>query len=205
MKYSINIDRKDLVLAQKYEINASYKQLGAVCDSIRYMRVDSAMSILDDVAELKRPVLFRKHNKAMGSRHELKGKKGRYPQKAAKEVKKVLINAIANANVKGLDGEHMFIAHACANKTHIARRYPSKGGLSWGRGMYGSSAIMHSDLEYTKIEVALATGEEENLSKKMKAMIKRRGMIVPKMKVSINKANEQKKNKETIKKNDVKV
>ena len=43
MKYSIQIskeDRKsgDVSLAQRYDLNVSYKDLGAVCDAVRYMK-----------------------------------------------------------------------------------------------------------------------------------------------------------------------
>ena len=42
MNYSFNIKGDDFVFAQSYDINASYKDLGAVCDAIRYLRAESA-------------------------------------------------------------------------------------------------------------------------------------------------------------------
>ena len=76
----------------------------------------------------------------MGSRHELGGRKGAYPIKAAMEISKILMNAVANSRSKGLDESSLYIVHASANKTRIERRTPSKGSQSWGRGMYGLSA-----------------------------------------------------------------
>ena len=172
MRYS-----NELVLqlprAMRYDINASYKDLGAVCDAIRYKRADEALRIIDNVISMSMPIEFKKHNKHMGSRHELGGKKGAYPKKAAKEVKVVLVNAIANARNAGLGGEDMFIVHAAANKTRIERRRPSKGTLAWGRGTYGFPSPMHSDLEYAKVEIALANGDEKELSKNMRYFIKK--------------------------------
>ncbi len=172
MRYS-----NELVLqlprAMRYDINASYKDLGAVCDAIRYKRAAEALRIIDNIISMSMPIEFKKHNKHMGSRHELGGKKGAYPKKAAKEVKVVLVNAIANARNAGLGGEDMFIVHAAANKTRIERRRPSKGTLAWGRGTYGFPSPMHSDLEYAKVEIALANGDERELSKNMRYFIKK--------------------------------
>ncbi len=171
MEYSFNLKRDNFVFAQKYEINASFKDMGAVCDAIRYLKAQDALEVIDRLISMQRPILFRKHNKGMGSRSELGGKKGAYPIKAGKNVRTVVVNAIANANSRGLDGNDMYIIHACANKTHIESRQPSKGSLAWGRGMYGRSAMMHSDLEYAKVEIALAQGDEEELTANMKYFI----------------------------------
>ena len=191
MKYSFNAieDREGIVFAQRYEMNASYKDLCAVCDAIRYRRASDALKILENVAELKAPIEYRRHNKHMGARHELHGRKGKYPSKAAKEVRLALVNAIANALNNAMDGNEMVVIHASANKTHIERRYPSKGSLAWGRGMYGRSAMMHSDLEYSKVEIALAEEDNPKLTEKMKYFIgKRSRKIVKEEKTAKKKA-----------------
>ena len=177
MKYSIQIskeDRKsgDVSLAQRYDLNVSYKDLGAVCDAVRYMKASSALTFLDKAIKMEVAVAYRRHNKHMGSRHELGGKKGKYPIKASKEVRLAILNAIANAENQGnLDAENMYIIHSAANKTRIERRSPSKGSIAWGRGMYGRSAINHSDIEYAKVEIALANPEYKGISKNMKHFI----------------------------------
>ncbi len=170
--YSYNLDRSEIVFAKLYDINVSYRNLNAVCDAIRYLKATDAIEVLDNVISLEMPILFKRYNTHMGSRHELGGRKGKYPEKAAREVKKVLINAMANAGNKGLDAESMFIVHASSNKTHIEKRYPSKGSLSWGRGMYGRSSVNHSDIEYAKIEIGLSE-ESKKLSKNMSYFIKK--------------------------------
>ncbi|MGC8776880.1 MAG: 50S ribosomal protein L22 [Candidatus Micrarchaeia archaeon] len=175
MKYSFNIKNAEgVALAQRYDVNASYKDLAAVCDAVRYMNASAALSLLDKVISMEMPIPYRRHNKHMGARHELGGRKGAYPVKAAKEVKLAIINAIANANNMGLPGEDLYIVHASANKTRIERRYPSRGTLAWGRGMYGRASIMHSDLEYAKIEIGLANKDENWLTKNMKYFIKKK-------------------------------
>lgn len=172
--YSFNIGG-DFVKAQKSGVNASYKQLSIVCNAIRYTRVSKAIDTIDKVIAMQMPILFSKYNKHMGARHELHGRRGAYPIKAAKEIKVVLQNAVANAEGKGIgSAEEMFIVHASANKTQTISRQPSKGSISWGRGMYGRSAMMHSNIELAKIEIILGTGEEKELSKNMKYFIKKK-------------------------------
>ena len=171
MKYAFHLKDNTAVKAQGYDINASFKDMCSVCDAIRYKQAGDAMLILDDVSEGRMPILYRRHNKRMGSRSELGGRKGAYPMKAAGKVMKVLQNAIANANGKGEFGDEMYVVHASANKTRIERRQPSKGTLFWGRGMYGRGSIVHSDIEYAKVEIALARGDEEWLTDNMKYFI----------------------------------
>ena len=179
MEYSFNVkmDRSNMAFAYRHEINASYKDLGAVCDAVRYLRAGAALKLTEKIAKMELPVPYRRHNKHMGSRSELHGRRGAYPVKAAKEVKIAIQNAIANAANNALDGEDMVIVHACANKTHIERRSPSKGSIVWGRGMYGRSAMMHSDIEYAKIEIALAQPDDAGLTKNMKYFISRKGSL----------------------------
>lgn len=170
--YSYNLDRQDVVFAKLYDINVSYKSLNAVCNAIRYKNVNDAMRVLDQVISMEMPILYKRYSKKIGARSELGGRKGRYPQKAAKEVKKVLANAVANAGNKGLNGESMFVVHASSNKTVIVRRNPSRGSLAWGRGMYGRSSINHSDIEYAKIEIGIADVNDK-LSGNMRYFIKK--------------------------------
>lgn len=172
MAYSIDIRKEGLAKAYSKDVNASYKDLGAVCDAIRYTRADMAIALLDKVIAMQMPVPYKRYNKHMGSRHELGGAKGGYPRKAASEVKHTLVNAMANADNSGMDAGSLFVIHAVANKTRIERRYPSKGSLAWGRGMYGRSSLNHSDLEYAKIEIGLSEPDAQFLTKNMRYFIR---------------------------------
>ncbi len=198
MDYSFNLktDKQGMAFALRKDINASYKQLGAVCTAIRYMRASAALVLLDQITKMERPIEFRRHSKHMGARHELGGKKGSYPRKAAAEVRTTLVNAIANANNKMMSGEEMIIIHASANKTNIVRRQPSKGGISWGRGMYGQSAMMHSDIEYAKIEIGLADPTDKALTVNMKHFLKKKTNFSD----AIEKASKKKEPKKVEKK-----
>jgi len=132
--------------ARLESVNASYKDLSEVCGRIRNKKTKWALQFLEDAAEGICPVLFRKHNKRLGHRKELGGRKGRYPQKAAGVVLKVLKSAIANGKVKGL-GEEYTILSASANKKHTYPRIAPKG--RWAR----------SNLETSRVEIILKGGD----------------------------------------------
>ena len=171
MNFSYNGDKNKVAFAGKSDINASYKDLGAVCESIRYKSIPYALKVLNDVINEDKPIRFRKHNKGMGSRHELGGNKGRYPKRCAKIVKNILSSAVANAINKGFDETKLVVIHTSANKNDIIMRTPPKGNLSWGRGMYGYSSLRRSDLEFAKVEIGVANPEDIELSKKAKDLI----------------------------------
>ncbi|MDE1857110.1 MAG: 50S ribosomal protein L22 [Candidatus Micrarchaeota archaeon] len=190
MAYSINYDKSELAIAHAKDINASMKDLCAVCDSIRYRSFPQAIAMLDSVIHEGKPIVYRRHNTRMGSRHEIGGKKGRYPKKCAMIVRKVLINAGANADNKGYDSQSMYVVHAAANKTQIAMRTPSKGIL-YISGGYGYAALRRSDLELARVEIALGRGIEKGLGANVKRRIERMSKA-PQLKI---KAKEEKKPK----------
>lgn len=168
MGYSFNQDRKHVIFARSpNDINASFKDLCNVCDAVRYQPVEQAIKTLDGVISEGRPIEFRRHNKYMGSRHELGGKKGRYPKKCAQIVKKVIVNASANARNKGEDPEYMYIVHAAANKTQIVPRGPPKGVRAVG-GNYGYTTMRRSNLEFAIVEIGIAEKDAEGLGARMK-------------------------------------
>jgi large subunit ribosomal protein L22 len=171
LRYSYNLDKKGIILASAHDLNASFKDLCAVCDAVRYMPVQSAIEALDGVINNHRPIEYRRHNKYMGSRHELQGKKGRYPKKCAGIVRKVVVNAMANATNKGENPDYMYIVHASANKTTIMSRAPPKGIRSHHSGGYGYGSARRSNLEFAKVEIGIAEKDASNLGSRMKRAI----------------------------------
>ncbi len=166
-KYSYNMDRKDIVFSVESGLNASFKDLCAVCDYIRYRNASAAIAMLEKVSKGDIPIEFKRHNKYMGSRHELGGKKGRYPKKCAKMVRKVLINACANAKNKGMDVDSMYVVHAAPNKTIIIPRTPPKGVRAVRSGGYGYTTMRKSNIELAKIEIGIAYKDASGLGNGM--------------------------------------
>lgn len=154
--YSCKIpeDKKDMfAFALANGIEASYKDLCEVCGRIKGKRTSSALSLLERAAEGEIPIMFKTYNKRLGHRRELGGKKGRYPEKAAGLVLKVLKSAIANADVVGLNEERM-IFHAAANKTFTYPRLSPKGRRN------------RANYELAKIEIVLREVVETPKEKK---------------------------------------
>lgn len=193
MKYSYNLDKKDITFAHGKDLNASFKDLAIVCDAIRYRNVGAAMAILDGVINDGRPIEYRKYNKYMGSRSELQGRKGRYPMKCAAIVKKVIINAMANAKNNGqFDPESMVIVHAAANKTLVASRVPSKGVRAVATGGSGGYTTMRrSNLELAKVEIGICSPEKKELGDRMKRVISKIGKAPTKVIVAKNDAKKK--------------
>ncbi|MEL6047913.1 50S ribosomal protein L22 [Methanothrix soehngenii] len=99
--------------AMGMELHISPKHAREICRTLRGMRANRARDYLEDVIALKRPVPFKRYNRNVAHRHGLVGwDAGRYPEKAAREVLKVLDNAIANGEYKGMESEKLRIYHA---------------------------------------------------------------------------------------------
>src|SRR5208283_4139592 len=69
MEYSFNLktDKEGMAFAQSYDINASPKDLSAVCTAIRYLRASAALLLLDKIAKMEMPILYKRHSKHMGA------------------------------------------------------------------------------------------------------------------------------------------
>jgi len=96
------------------DIPVSPKMSREICGMIRGMKVETAVSALEEVIELKRAVPLKRYNKRVS--HKKGVGPGRYPQKAAKAVLSVVQSAVTNAEYKGLDAETMVIATVSASR-----------------------------------------------------------------------------------------
>ncbi len=174
VKYSFNRNSEGIIFASLSGVNASFKDLSNVCSAIRYKSYAEAVDILTRTSEGISPIEFKRHNKGMGHRHELGGKKGRWPIKCAGFVMKVVNNAAANARNKDYEPELMYVVHAAANKTETWGRMPPKGVRAVpGNHTMGYLSSRVSNLEHARIEIGLAIGTEPGLSENMKLAIKR--------------------------------
>ncbi len=98
---SITVAGKDLPISTKHAI--------AICRFIRNRKADNAISILQDVSNLKKAVPMKgelPHRKGMDS--------GRYPKNASKVFVRLLKNLKANASNLGVDASSLVI-HAKSN------------------------------------------------------------------------------------------
>ncbi len=123
-KYAYNKEGNEAKTARAMakSLKISPKHCVEICNAIRRMDVSKAKAYLEDVIDMKQSVPFKRHNKKVGHRKGQKGwPSGRYPVKAAAEVLKVLVNAEANAEYKGMDTEKLVIEHISSHRGVVIR------------------------------------------------------------------------------------
>lgn len=112
--YTVDIDPETSARAIGRELSVSPKHSIVICRHIKGLKLERAKAFLGEVIELKSPVPDTRY----GSSGHRRGKvgPGRFPQKAARQILKVLEGAEANAEYKGLVIDEMYIAHSAAHR-----------------------------------------------------------------------------------------
>lgn len=100
-------------IARGRDLPISSKMSMEICDNIRYKKIDSAINLLEDVIEMKRPIIIRRFNWDLG--HKPGYGPGRYPINAVKVFIQLLKLAKANAENKGLNADKLVISFAKAD------------------------------------------------------------------------------------------
>jgi large subunit ribosomal protein L22 len=130
------------------ELSISPKHSIAICRHIRGWPLERAKDYLEEVIALRAAVPDRR----FGSQGHRRGKvgPGRYPEKAARQILKVLEGAEANAEYKGLVTDDMVIVHIAAHR-----------GKSWeGRFPRARGRATPKIRETVNVEVILREAEE---------------------------------------------
>ncbi len=92
----------------------STKHCIELCRWLRYKNTSEAKKMLEEVIALKRAVPYRKFVRDIGHRAGMST--GRFPQKASKEMLKLVKSVEANAQGKGLDISNLKIIKILANR-----------------------------------------------------------------------------------------
>jgi large subunit ribosomal protein L22 len=133
-KYSFsNFDKSRQVRASIRDKSTSHKHAREVAAAINGLSIENARLFLEDVAAKKIAVPFRRYHNEVAHRSNIRDGfcSGRFPQKAAKEVLKLLDNLEANAEYKGMDLDALKIISAVVHKgTKIKRFTPRAMGRS---------------------------------------------------------------------------
>jgi large subunit ribosomal protein L22 len=120
----LGIDPDKTAIAAGRNLNISPKHAREVTLALKGMNLETAMDYLDDVMALKRSIPFKRHNKKMSHRSDLVGwHSGRYPVKAAREIKKILENLENNAIFKGLDSEKLKLVHIISQRARKTKGF----------------------------------------------------------------------------------
>lgn len=113
----IGLDPDKTAVSAGRDLRISPKHSREVCKMLKGIKLDAAIEYLDDVIKLKRSVPFKRHNKKISHRSDLVGwDAGRYPVRAAGEIKKVLENLENNAIFKGLDVDKLKLVHIISQR-----------------------------------------------------------------------------------------
>ncbi len=106
------------------ELRISPKAAVEICREIKGMWVDEAYDYLEEVANLKKVVPYKKYKKKVAHKKGLhRWYAGKYPQKAAKNIQKLLKDVLASAEYKGLISDNLRIVHAAAHRGIKIRGY----------------------------------------------------------------------------------
>ena len=139
--YNNDVDEAKTARAMAKSLKISPKHSVEICRAIRGMEVGKAKAYLEDVIEMKKSVPFKRHNKKVGHRSDLKGwPSGRYPVKAAAAILKVIENAEANAENQELDVENLKLIHVSANRGFIIRGWTPR---AFGRASPSNTPTTH--------------------------------------------------------------
>ena len=107
------------------DIDVSFKKAVVVCDKLRGMKLEEAITLLEAVVALEQPIPFKKYKD--GTSHKPGMGPAKYPKKAAGEILKILKNAQTNAEYKGLDTGKLQVINIQANKGPSRKRRKPKG------------------------------------------------------------------------------
>nr|AJS13090.1 50S ribosomal protein L22, large subunit ribosomal protein L22 [uncultured archaeon] len=124
-RYSVTgLDPDKTAIASGRDLRIKPKAAREICHYIKGMKLEKAKETLKEVIELKKPIPYYRFKGKVPHRAEAQGfDAGRYPQKAATEILKVLDTVQANAEFKGLYAESLKITYIAANRGRRIRKY----------------------------------------------------------------------------------
>jgi len=138
-----NFDSTKHVRAAIREKTISHKHAREIAVAIKGLSLEKARDYLLSVVELKRSIPFRRYKNQVGHRSDPGVMSGRYPQKAATEILKLLDNLESNAEYKGIDLDRLKIINATVHKGRLMKRFTPR---AMGRASPKNNAFTHVEL-----------------------------------------------------------
>ena len=118
-----NFDSTRHVRAALREKTISHKHAREIAVAIKGLSVEKARDYLIHVTQLKRSIPFRRYKNQVGHKSDPGVMSGRYPQKAATEVLKLLDNLESNAEYKGMDLDRLKMINTTVHKGRLMKRF----------------------------------------------------------------------------------
>jgi large subunit ribosomal protein L22 len=144
-----NIDAETTAKASGRDIPVKPKFAVNVAKALKGKTVKQARTFLENVVVMKEAVPFRVHKRQVKHRRGGIGP-GQYPVNVAAAMLRVLNDAAANAEYKGLDPDNMYVWHAAA---HRAAPLPGFMPRAQGRATQWNKQCSH-------LEIVIKTTEE---------------------------------------------
>ena len=92
-----------------------------ICNNIKKKSLARAKQILADAISLKVPIKYTRFTNGAGHKKGIGA--GKFPQKAASEILKMLLSVEANAQFKGINTSNLILKHISANNAGNTWRY----------------------------------------------------------------------------------
>ena len=138
-----NFDSTKHVRAAIREKPISHKHAREIALAIKGLSIEKARDYLLDVTNLKRSIPFKRYKNQVGHKSDPGTMSGRYPEKAATEILKLLDNLESNAEYKGMDLDRIKIINATVHKGRLLKRFIPR---AMGRSSPKNNALIHVEI-----------------------------------------------------------
>ena len=138
-----NFDPTKHVRAALREKTISHKHAREISSAMKGLSIEKSRDYLLNVINLKRSIPFRRYKNQVGHKSDPGTMSGRYPQKAATEILKLLDNLESNAEYKGMDLDRLKIINATVHKGRILKRFIPR---AMGRATPKNDVLTHVEL-----------------------------------------------------------
>ncbi len=138
-----NYDSTRHVRASMREKKISHKHAREITVALKGLTIEKARDYLQSVVEHKRCIPFGRFKNQVGHRSDPGVMAGRYPEKAATEVLKLLDNLESNAEYKGMDLDRLKIINATSHKGTIIQRFIPR---AQGRATAKNDVMTHIEI-----------------------------------------------------------
>ena len=138
-----NFDSTKHVRAAIREKPISHKHAREIALAIKGLSIEKARDYLLDVTKFKRSIPFKRYKNQVGHKSDPGTMSGRYPQKAATEILRLLDNLESNAEYKGMDMDRLKIINATVHKGRLLKRFVPR---AMGRSSPKNNALIHVEI-----------------------------------------------------------
>ena len=138
-----NYDTTKHVRAAMREKSISHKHAREISSAMKGLSIEKSRDYLLNVINLKRSIPFRRYKNQVGHKSDPGTMSGRYPQRAATEILRLLDNLESNAEYKGMDLDRLKIINTTVHKGRLLKRFIPR---AMGRSSAKNNALIHVEI-----------------------------------------------------------